>query len=135
MTTVWQTCGPGCRQADLQVRSADVLAKLDAIPMLRWATTAAEANNPDAGEVSVTHLSPDLLSFHETYGLGVDGQSVAPLDVATVALASAQALNETVQQQQQLIEAQAAQIAALEARLAQVEAMAHSQSYLPSVQQ
>jgi hypothetical protein len=135
MTTGGPTCGAGCLQrAELQVQSADVLAKLDAIPLLRWATTASAGNNPDAGEVQVTHLSPDLASFYAVYGLGVDGQSVAPLDVASVALASAQALKATVDAQNAIIAAQNAQIAALEERLSQVEAMAHTHTYIPNVQ-
>ena len=89
---------------------------------------------PEAGEVQVTHLSPDLASFHAIYGLGVDGQSIAPLDVAAVALASAQALKATVDAQNAIIAAQNAQIAALEERLSQVEAMAHTHTYIPSVQ-
>ena len=88
------------------MQSADVLAKLDAVPLLRWATTASAGNNPEAGEVQVTHLSPDLASFHAIYGLGVDGQSIAPLDVAAVALASAQALKATVDAQNAIIAAQ-----------------------------
>ena len=135
MTTGGPTCGAGCLQrADLQVQSADVLAKLDAVPLLRWATTAAAGNNPEAGAVQVTHLSPDLASFYAVYGLGVDGQSVAPLDVASVALASAQALKATVDAQNAIIAAQNAQIAALEERLSQVEAMAHTHTYIPNVQ-
>jgi hypothetical protein len=141
MTTGGPTCGAGCLQrADIQVRSADVLAKLDAVPLLRWATTAAAENNPDAGEVPVTHLSPDLTSFHEVYGLGVDGQSVAPLDVASVALASAQALKATVDAQNATITAQnvqieqmAAQMASMQATIQRLEAMAHTHAYLPAV--
>lgn len=141
MTTGGPTCGAGCLQrADIQVRSADVLAKLDAVPLLRWATTASAGNNPDAGEVQVTHLSPDLASFYAIYGLGVDGQSVAPLDVAAVALASAQALKATVDAQNATITAQNVQIATLEAQMAgmqetiqRLEAMAHTHAYLPAV--
>jgi uncharacterized coiled-coil protein SlyX len=121
MTTGGPTCGAGCLQrADIQVRSSDVLAKLDAVPLL--------------------HLSPDLTSFHEVYGLGVDGQSVAPLDVASVALASAQALKATVDAQNATITAQnvqieqmAAQMASMQATIQRLEAMAHTHAYLPAV--
>lgn len=134
MTTGGPTCGAGCRQqGDLQVRSADLLAKLAGIPMLRWNTTTPAANDPDAGEVTVAHISPDMQSFYEAYGLGVDGLSVAPLDVAAVALASAQALHATVEAQDAQIAALEAQVAALQASVERLEGMAHTHNYLPTV--
>ena len=122
----------------------EMLKKLSSISVVRWDGTAVDPANIEnaspANEISVTHLVPDMQSFYDAYGLGLNGEQVAPLDVAAVSLASVQALNEMIQQQQtlldqqqQLIEAQAAQLAALETRLEQVEAMAHTHTYLPSM--
>lgn len=83
--------------------------------------------------VAVAHISPDMQSFYEAYGLGGDGLSVAPLDVAAVALASTQALQTTVEAQNAQIAVLEAQVATLQASVERLEEMAHTHNYLSTV--
>jgi hypothetical protein len=134
LTTGGPICAGGCRQQrDAFVQSALLLDKLAGVPMINW-TTSSISEDPDTTEiVTALHLSPEMETFYEVYGLGVDNQSIAPLDVATVALASAQALKETVDAQSAQIAALEAQLAAVEERLQRLEQMAHTHVYLPEV--
>ncbi len=135
LTTAGPTCFGGCRQqSDAFVKSATLLEKLADVSVMRWTTTMAKSENPDSLDfVNAEHLSPEMQSFYEVYGLGLDGQSIAPLDVAAVALASAQALKEAVDAQNVQIAALEAQLAEMEARIQQLEEMSHTHNYLPSV--
>ncbi|MCB0115627.1 MAG: hypothetical protein KDD84_16120, partial [Caldilineaceae bacterium] len=135
------SCSSGCR-ARTATDNNQVLGKLASVPILEW--TSAESLLSDASaeseDVTVAHLSPDFSAFHLAYGLGKDDTTIAPLDVASVALSSAQALNNRLEEQQSEIDALHAENAALSERIAELEAtldalaqMAHTHSYLPSI--
>lgn len=120
--TTGGSCSTPCRSKST-VEKADLLAKLTSVPVVEWSTTevwnATHAN--DAITADVTHISPDTASFNQVYGYGKDGNSVAPLDVATVALAAAQALNEQAQAHSAQINSLQSQISALEAENAALQ--------------
>ena len=135
------SCSSGCR-ARSAASNDQILAQLSNVPMVEWINTETRVTDEQAaGEsVSVARLSPDFAAFHLAYGLGKDDTSIAPLDVASVALASAQALNEQMKAQQAEIDALKAEnatlterLTALEARIEELAAQAHSHSYLPNV--
>lgn len=142
----------GC-SARSAVRRAELLSKLDSVPLVEWMeSTAVVANGKPTDEnVDAKHISPDSYAFNQVYGLGVDGNGIAPLDVATVAFAAAQALNEQsaahsaqISSLQNQISALEAQNAALQERLSAIEAALNlptpdsestrSSIFVPSVQ-
>ena len=129
----------GCRTSnDLwEMSQEDMLNQLSSLSIVRWDGTGIDLRDSSGsvnGETVVTHLSPDMQSFYAAFGLGLNGEQIAPLDVATVALASIQALKETVDQQSEIIAAQNAQLAAMDERIKALESMSHTHSYLPSIQ-
>lgn len=85
-----------------------LLAKLETLPVPAWSYRDAAA-----GE---RHIGPMAEDFHATFGVGADPRFLAPGDVAGVALASVQALQNAVKQRDR-------QIAELEARLRRLEAL------------
>lgn len=144
----------GCRNARAGLSAAEALAGLDQLSFVAWDTEAVSslAENGQPETVNVTHVSPDLSGFSQTYKLGLGAGGIAPLDVATVALAAAQALNDQVQAHSAQISSLQSQIstlqqqnATLEARLAALEAalgvsapentpQSKSSIFVPSVQ-
>lgn len=123
LTTGGPSCGGGCVQAsEARAQAADVLSKLDSTPVLRFSSTESDPDSSDGAQLRATRLSPDLIAFFRAYGLGLDERSIAPMDVASVALASAQALKTLVEKQNATIDAQSARIAELEATLAALDA-------------
>ena len=85
-----------------------VLAKLGNVPISTW--------NFKKDESQARHLGPMAQDFHKAFGLGPDERHVAPLDVASVALAAVKELDQKAQTKD-------ARIAELEARLAALEAL------------
>ncbi len=82
----------------------EVLARLAGLPMLEWSYIADPAR----------HAGPIAEEFHAVFGLGGDKKRLAPSDLAGVALAAVQELqrrNETLQRENQELEAR---LAALE---------------------
>ncbi|MFZ1752667.1 MAG: hypothetical protein WBO46_23075 [Caldilineaceae bacterium] len=146
------TSGAPCR-AKSSFDIAQLLSKLASVPIVEWNKTenySADAFT-SAETVSVSRLSPDGSSFYSVYGFGKDGNTIAPLDVASVALAAAQALNEQSQAHSAQINSLQSQIsslqqenAALQSRLAAIEAALNlptpengaskSSIFVPSVQ-
>lgn len=82
-----------------------LLARVRALPMLTWSYLASEDK----------HVGPVAEDFHRAFGLGASDSMIAPSDLAGVALAAVQAL-------QQEIDARDRRIETLEQRLARIEA-------------
>ena len=102
-----QSSSIASKTAILAVVPADVLGKVQSLPISSW--------QYKADEPEVRHLGPMAQDFHAAFGLGQNDTGIAPADMAGVALAAIQA------QQQQLAEKDA-QIAELQLRLAAIEA-------------
>jgi hypothetical protein len=104
------------------VLGEDVLGRLRGMPIRTW-TYRVEPDH-------VRHLGPTAQDFHAAFGLGSDSTTIAGIDEAGVALASAQALEARTTAQQQRIDALEAQNAALRARVATLEAQARESAAL-----
>lgn len=145
----------GCRDAQgTTVLDTDMLAKLNGLPFVKWESSeVADLTEGTSGKpVAASHISPDIAAFNKLYSLGNGHSGIAPLDVATVALAATQALNEQAQTHSAQIDSLQTQIstlqqenASLQARLAAIEAalnlptpdtgsQGQSSIYVPSVQ-
>lgn len=85
----------------------ELLARLSDLPIWTWNYLSA-----DRGD---RHIGPVAEDFYAAFGFGRSERSLAPADVAGVALAATQALQEQVAERDQ-------RIADLEARLARLEA-------------
>ncbi len=82
-------------------------------------------------EKGVQRLGPMAQDFHALFGLGTDDRHINPMDVASVALAAVQGLNQLVEERDRRLAEQEARIAALEARLARIEARLDGQARDP----
>lgn len=91
----------------LAVAGDQVLAKLAELPLWTW--NYLSANETDR------HIGPVAEDFYRTFGFGTSERSLSPSDVAGVALAASQALQQEIEERDQRIEE-------LEARLARIEA-------------
>lgn len=98
------------------VQSADILAKLAALPIQGWRYT-----NEVAG---VRHLGPMAQDFKAAFGLGQDDKFIAFVDEQGVALAAIQALNRKLDQRD-------AEIADLKQQLAQLKSCVQHQAEKP----
>ncbi len=83
-----------------------VLARLAEIPITTW--------NYQSQDPSIRHIGPMAQDFYAAFGVGQDDTHISTLDADGVALAAIQGLY-------QLVQEQAAQIAALEARVTALE--------------
>ncbi len=88
--------------------SADVLAKVAALPVSEWSFKSDGSR--------IRHVGPMAQDFRAAFGLGVDERHIAPLDAAGVALAAVKALNEKL----------TAENADLRRRLDRLEALAEA---------
>lgn len=96
---------PAGKHEIVAVEPSEVLATLRDLPLSQWSYVA----DPPG----VRHLGPMADDFHTLFGLG-EGNGIAALDSAGVALASVQALDRMIQDR-------FAHLSRLEARLAQLE--------------
>jgi len=96
------------------VEEGEVLEALAGIPISTW--------NYKADDPAVRHMGPMAQDFYAAFGLGEDDRHIAPLDTNGVAIAAIQELNQRVQEQDAQIAALQQQNAALEVRLAALEA-------------
>jgi hypothetical protein len=92
-----------------RVDPAQLLDRLRALPVYRW--------NYIGGDAADRHLGPLAEDFHRAFGLGVSERTLAPADVASVALGAAQALARTLAERDGEIAALRARLDALERRL------------------
>lgn len=104
--TITQLSSRHSKENFLPVAGLDLLARLRGLELWTWNYRGA----PDADR----HLGPVAEDFHAAFGFGTSERSLAPADVAGVALAASQALAEQIEQRD-------AEIAELKARLARLE--------------
>ncbi|MHC4463020.1 MAG: tail fiber domain-containing protein [Planctomycetota bacterium] len=89
-----------------EVDTAEILAKLQELPVRRW--------NYKAEDATVKHMGPVAEDFHALFGLGDSDKAISGVDRSGVALAAIQGLYELVNEKD-------AEIAELKARLAAIE--------------
>lgn len=106
--TISQLSSRSAKEGFEPVDSAELLARVASLPVGTWRYIAA----PDR------HLGPVAEDFHQAFGLGSTDKMIAPSDLAGVALAAVQALQQEVQQRDRQIEALERRLADLEARSA-----------------
>jgi hypothetical protein len=99
-----------------------ILQRLAAMPISSWNYSADDAN--------IRHIGPMAQDFYAAFAVGADNRHIAALDSNGVALASVQALNQRVEEQNSQLAALKAQNQALEARLAHLE---NQQNQVPAV--
>ncbi len=97
------------------VDAQDVLRSLADLPITQW--------NYKTDDPSVRHMGPTAQDFYAAFGLGTDGEHLAPLDANGVALAALQALYAQGQTQVARIAQLEAQNAQLLGRLEALEAL------------
>ena len=74
-----------------------------------------------AQDESIRHMGPMAQDFHRLFGLGSNERRITPMNLAGISLAAIQGLHEVIEEQEQTIAAQAAEMEALEARLDAIE--------------
>jgi hypothetical protein len=92
-----------------EVDPARLLEQVLALPVYHWNYIGSDAAD--------RHLGPLAEDFHRTFGLGRSERTLAPADLASVALGAAQALARTVAERDGEIAALRARLEALERRL------------------
>ncbi len=103
--------------------NSDVNAKQDIAPVDGEAILDQVASLPvstwtyKADETGARHVGPMAQDFHAAFGLGANDKTLAPRDVAGVALAGVKALQEELSKKDAMIEALQARLDALEAKL------------------
>jgi len=95
------------------VDGQEVLARLAEVPVTFW---NYKSQNP-----SIRHIGPTAQDFYAAFGVGEDDRHISTVDADGVALAAIQGLYQLVQEQAAQIAALRQQNAALEARLAALE--------------
>lgn len=104
------------RTVKADLTSVDTQATLDRLvqlPVLEW----RYRSDP----VEVRHMGPMAEDFRDAFSLGADDRHLAPRDVAGVALAGIQGLNERLQEQAAALAEYAEVVDTLEARIVELE--------------
>jgi hypothetical protein len=91
------------------VDTAEVLAKVAALPLSTW--------NYKSQDASIRHVGPMAQDFKASFGVGETDTGITTVDADGVALAAIQGLNRKLEEKE-------ARIAELERRLAALEALA-----------
>ncbi|HSF20312.1 MAG TPA: tail fiber domain-containing protein [Vicinamibacteria bacterium] len=121
--TLSQSSSRAVKKDFTPIESREILARVAELPLTSWTYKTDNAR----------HVGPMAEDFHSAFGLGADESHLAPGDVAGVALAAIQGLNETVRDQdaqlaalehgvKATLEEKDERIAALEKELAEVKA-------------
>jgi hypothetical protein len=106
--TISQLSSRSAKENFSPANGAMLLSKLEKLPILNWNYIGAPSDD--------RHVGPVAEDFHAAFGLGRDDHVVAPTDMAGVALASVQALQEEVKLRD-------TRIAELEKRMGELEAL------------
>ncbi len=91
------------------VDPAEVLAKVNALPIARWTYKLDDPN--------VAHLGPMAQDFYALFGLGADERHIATIDTSGVALAAIQALHGMFEKNQEALRANQEALAAKQREL------------------
>ena len=105
--TITQLSSRHSKENLVSIAGSALLAKLRDLDLWTWNYRSSTDND--------RHIGPVAEDFYATFGLGTDDQSLAPGDVAGVALAASQALSHEIEQRDE-------KIATLEERIARLEA-------------
>jgi Chaperone of endosialidase len=97
------------------VNGREALEKVAALPITRW-------NYKTEGE-SVQHIGPVAQDFQAAFQLSHDDKHISTVDEGGVALAAIQGLNQKVEERDDKIQAQGAEIQALKAKADKVDAV------------
>ena len=108
LTSVVETSGRQFKENVVPLESRQILGQLEDLSLSSWNYKV----DPDR----VRHVGPMAEDFYAAFGLGWDDQHLSPRDLAAVALAAVQGVNEVVQERD-------TQIAGLEQRIAELEAL------------
>jgi hypothetical protein len=95
------------------VSGASVLADIGRLSITKW----RYKDDP----VGYQHIGPTAQDFRAVFNVGSDEKSIAPLDVASVAVAGVKELHTMVADQQAQLAAKDAELAAMNARMAELE--------------
>lgn len=95
------------------VDPADVLSRLDDLPVTRW---KYRSESP-----GVEHIGPTAQDFYRAFGLGASDRTIGTVDAAGVSLAAIKGLHALLKEQRAEIERLKAERDALEARLQRLE--------------
>jgi hypothetical protein len=98
-----------------EVNTAEILAKLQELPVRRW--------NYKAEDASVQHMGPVAEDFHSLFGLGGSDKAISGVDRSGVALAAIQGLYQLVEEKDAEIAALKEQNERMQSRLAALEAV------------
>lgn len=105
--TLSQGSSRALKHAIEAVAPAALLERVSALPVYAWEYRA---------DTGVKHLGPMAEDVHAAFGLGIGERSLAPGDVAGLAMAAAQALRTELAERDAELEALLARLDALEAR-------------------
>jgi len=102
------------------VEQADILRKIDALPVMRW--------NYKNEDPSVAHIGPVAQDFYSIFGMGGSSTAISTIDPAGIALAGIQGLDQGIQKRvakilelNQQIDLSNREVRSLEERLTQME--------------
>ncbi|MEZ5462279.1 tail fiber domain-containing protein [Dokdonella sp.] len=107
--TITQLSSRHSKENLVTVAGSALLAQLRDLNLFTWNYRISDAND--------RHMGPVAEDFYRAFGLGKDERSVAPADMAGVALAASQALTIEIEQRDKHISELEARIAKLEAAL------------------
>ncbi|HSF20313.1 MAG TPA: tail fiber domain-containing protein [Vicinamibacteria bacterium] len=95
------------------IDSREILSKVAELPLSTWTYKTDKAR----------HVGPMAEDFRSVFGLGIDEKHLAPGDLAGVALAAIQGLNETVTELNATLKEKDERITALEQEMAELRAL------------
>lgn len=111
--TITQLSSRHSKENLVAVAGSTLLAQLRQLDLFTW--------NYRISDASDRHLGPVAEDFYRMFGLGTDERSVAPADMAGVALAASQALTIEIEERDRHISELEARIARLEAALERID--------------
>ena len=120
--TVTGGCISGCKNSGGNKDMSSVLEALASVSFIGWDTTYTQETDKTEYTYTKHHLGPNVAQFDAAFGIGDDSSGqIAPLDVASVALAAAQELHAELQARDIIIAEQQERISQLEERVEELD--------------